>query len=68
MASLIHALRNESVETMEKCLDKATDDERLGLVPIEIDGVTYMIPKMVDELINNLYNESHSVHRRRKKK
>tara|TARA_R100000049_G_C1938002_1_gene81896 strand:- start:1129 stop:1335 length:207 start_codon:yes stop_codon:yes gene_type:complete len=68
MASLIHALRNESVETMEKCLDKATDDERLGLVPIEIDGVTYMIPKMVDELINNLYNESHSVHRRSKKK
>tara|TARA_Y100000310_G_scaffold18070_1_gene17810 strand:+ start:385 stop:591 length:207 start_codon:yes stop_codon:yes gene_type:complete len=68
MASLIHALRNESVETMEKCLNKATDDERLGLVPIEIDGVTYMIPKMVDELINNLYNESHSVHRRSKKK
>ena len=68
MASLIHALSNESVETMEKCLDKATDDERLGLVPIEIDGVTYLIPKTVDELINSLYNESHSVHRRRKKK
>jgi len=68
MASLIHALRNESVETMEKCLNKATDDERLGLVPIEIDGVTYMIPKTVEMLINSLYNESHSVHRRSKKK
>ena len=67
MASLIHALSNESVETMEKCLDKATDDERLGLVPIEIDGVTYMIPKTVERLINSLYNESHAVHRRKKK-
>ena len=67
MADLIHALRNESVETMEKCLDKAVDDERLGLIPIEIDGVTYLIPKKVDELINSLYNQS-NVHRRIKKR
>ena len=68
MASLIHALKNESIKDMEKCLNRATDDERLGLVPIEIDGVTYMIPKTVDQLINSLYNDTHAVHRRRKKK
>ena len=39
---------------MEKVLSKATR----GLVPIEIDGVVYYIPRSVQELIDSLHEQA----------
>lgn len=54
MGRVIKPLENVSFEKMEYVLSKASS----GLVPIEIDGIVYYIPKSVQELIDSLYEQA----------
>tara|TARA_Y100000034_G_C6875893_1_gene400554 strand:- start:964 stop:1149 length:186 start_codon:yes stop_codon:yes gene_type:complete len=50
MGIVIKPLEHKTIEKMEFLLSKAAR----GLVPIEIDGIVYYIPKSVQELIDSL--------------
>ncbi len=47
---LIEKLANQPVEVMEKVLANASKE----LMPIEIDGIVYHIPKPISDLIDAL--------------
>ena len=47
----IEPLLNVPVDVMEKILENASS----GLIPVEIDGIVYRIPKAISDLIDSLY-------------
>ncbi len=59
MAQEIEWLKNLSVELQEKILDFAASrsDSIHKLMPIEIDGVVYEVPKAVVDLVDGLWSE-----------
>tara|TARA_E500000305_G_C3982461_1_gene217635 strand:+ start:846 stop:1064 length:219 start_codon:yes stop_codon:yes gene_type:complete len=50
MSEVIEGLSNLSASEQEKVLTKLSQD----LVPVEINNKVYLVPKEVDELIDNL--------------
>tara|TARA_R110000744_G_scaffold8350_1_gene27833 strand:+ start:444 stop:656 length:213 start_codon:yes stop_codon:yes gene_type:complete len=48
---VIEKLMNLPIGVMEKVLENASS----GLIPIEIDGIIYRIPKPISDLIDSLY-------------
>ena len=50
MSEVIEGLSNLSASEQEKMLTKLSQD----LVPVEINNKVYLVPKEVDELIDNL--------------
>ena len=47
---IIDRLKNEEVEVMYRVLENASQEE----VPIEVDGMVYLIPKPIIDLIDHL--------------
>tara|TARA_R100000152_G_C6766361_1_gene191344 strand:- start:390 stop:605 length:216 start_codon:yes stop_codon:yes gene_type:complete len=47
---VIERLVNEDLKTMTRVLENASKEE----VPIEVDGMVYLIPKPISDLIDHL--------------
>ena len=57
MASLIKELVDLPIDGQEFVLSQMMDDYR----PIELNGRVFLIPKEVDEFINNLYLQTKKI-------
>mgnify|MGYP003662156620 FL=1 len=59
MAQTIEWLKNLPFELQEKILEFASNrsNENHKLMPIEIDGVVYEVPKPVVDLVDGLWSE-----------
>jgi len=64
MASLIKELVDLPIDGQEFVLSQMMDDYR----PIELNGRVFLIPKEVDEFINNLYIQSRKIKKPVKRK
>ena len=64
MASLIKELVDLPIDGQEFVLSQMMDDYR----PIELNGRVFLIPKQVDEFINNLYHQAKKIKKSAKRK